>query len=451
MRPPTLLLWAAFGLLGATAWAGPGNIPEKETPLLADWLCADGITSSWNRLRADLADHGLGFSGTYQAEGWGNTTGGLEQGTVYTGLLKFDLSFDLDKAYCWDGAKLSSTWLWLSGRNASADLVGNFLTISSIAGFNTLRMFELWFQQYLPIDGISLRVGQLAADSEFVISDYATTFLNSTFGWPAFMYENLPGGGPNYPVGTLGVRLAINPNDWFKFKSAVFQGNVLAQNVNLHGFRWRLDSQNGFFFLDEAQFRWNWQAINIGQPGQFKVGAWFNTAKFTQFDNDHMVRGNYGCYFILDQMLCPKPAKKEECPTPALTDCKGVAKATPDDTISKDGLGWFCRLGFEPQDRNFVGFYFDTGLAYKGLVPNRIQDTLGVAFAYAHLSPGARPTGFDEESAGVGAEMALELTYQAQITNCMIIQPDLQVILNPGGNQDLRNALVVGGQVSITF
>ena len=87
------------------------------------------------------------ISGGYTAEVWGNTTGGLKQGAVYTGLLDFGATVDLEKLVGWKGASVSTTWLWLSGRDASEDLVGNFLTISNIAGFNTLRMLELWFQQ----------------------------------------------------------------------------------------------------------------------------------------------------------------------------------------------------------------------------------------------------------------------------------------------------------------
>ena len=47
--------------------------------------------------------------------------------------------------------------------------------------------------------------------------------------------------------------------------------------------------------------------------------------------------------------------------------------------------------------------------------------------------------------------MALELTYQAQLTKWLSIQPDLQVIINPAGNHNLNNAIVAGGRVSITF
>jgi hypothetical protein len=42
---------------------------------------------------------------------------------------------------------------------------------------------------------ITMRVQQ---GSEFVISDYAALFLNGTFGWAAFMYMNLPEGGPGF-------------------------------------------------------------------------------------------------------------------------------------------------------------------------------------------------------------------------------------------------------------
>jgi porin len=449
-----LVSWAALGLIGSPAWAEQPALPKEETPPLSDWLSGGGITGTWEGFRSKLTDRGVELIGSYDAEVWGNTRGGLETGTVYTGLLDFGLKLDLEKAFGWRGASLSTTWLLLSGKNASEDLVGNFLTISNNAGFNTLRNYELWFQQNLLDDKISIRLGQLAADTEFVISDYGALFLNGTFGWPAFMYMNLPGGGPGFPVGTLGMRLAIQPVNWFRFQSAVFQGNVYAQNVNVLGFRWRLDSQNGFFFLNEAQLRWNHGDSEMGLPGQLKGGVWFHTAKLAEANDSGFVSGNCGFYFILDQMLYRNPPKETEHSATADKDGKSTLSGTPEKAPEKksdQGLGWFGRIAFEPPDRNFIGFYFDTGLTYKGLIPTRDGDTLGVAFAYAQLSSGAQQVATDDGSIGVGAEMALEVTYQAQITKWLSIQPDLQVIINPGGNQDLHNALVIGSRFSITF
>ncbi|MFY8216715.1 MAG: carbohydrate porin [Chthoniobacterales bacterium] len=205
--------------------------------------------------------------------------GGIETGAVYTGLLDFGVELDLEKLVGWTGASVSTTWLWTSGEDASEGLVGNFLTISNIAAFQTLRVMDLWFQQTLWDGQVSLRLGQLRADSEFVISDYAALFLNGTFGWPAFMYLNLPSGGPAYPMGTLGARLMVQPVDWFTFQTAIFQGNVYDQNVNRHGFRWRLDGENGFFFLSEAQVRWNHADAELGLPGQGKLGIWAQTGE----------------------------------------------------------------------------------------------------------------------------------------------------------------------------
>ena len=240
------------------------------------WWTGDYATGDWLGVRTTLEDKGVEISGGYTAEVWGNTTGGLKQGAVYTGLLDFGATVNLEKLVGWKGASVSTTWLWLSGRDASEDLVGNFLTISNIAGFNTLRMLELWFQQDFfqrgddGASGLSIRVGQLTADSEFVISDYGALFTNGTFGWPAFLYTNIPEGGPGYPMGTLGVRVAVNPWEWMTLQSAVFQGNVFAQDVNRHGFRWDLNSDLGYFWINELQVRWN-QGEDEGASGSGQI------------------------------------------------------------------------------------------------------------------------------------------------------------------------------------
>jgi porin len=415
------------------------------------------ITGDWLGTRPPLSDKGIEVFGGYTVEVWGNTTGGLKTGTVYTGLLDFGAEVDLEKAIGWQGASLSTTWLWLSGRDASEDLVGNFLTISNVAGFNTLRMFELWFQQNLLDDKISIRLGQLSADSEFLISDYSGLFINGTFGWPAFAYMNIPEGGPGYPMGTLGARLTLNPVDWFTFQTAVFQGNVFAQDVNRHGFRWSLDSQTGYTFLNEAQVRWNHREEEAGLPGQLKPGVWFQTGQSADALAESTNSGNAGFYVVLDQMLYrergePTAAGLTKDGKSAVDGKSGKSfKAPVAFEKSDQGLGFFGRIAFTPADRNFISFYFDTGLSYKGLIPTRDNDTVGIGFGYAQLSNGARASLKDDGANPLGAEMVIEFTYQAEITRWLIVQPNLQYIINPGGTKDLNNALVIGGRAAITF
>ena len=402
------------------------------------------MTGEWVGARPVLSDRGIGIFVGYTVEVWGNTSGGIKKGSVYTGLLDFGAEVDLEKMAGWKGASLRTTWLWLSGRDASEDLTGSFLTVSNIAGFNTLRMFELWFQQDLMGDKISVRLGQLAADSEFLISDYSGLFINGTFGWPASASMNIPEGGAAYPMGAPGARLALHPADWVTFQSAVFQGNVFAPDINRHGFHWRLDATTGYTFLNEAQFRWNQREEETGLPGQFKAGAWFQTGASADALAESTDSGNSGYYAIVDQMLFREPGEVE---------CSGKDgksfKALVHVSKSDQGLGWFGRVSFAPADRNFFSFYFDSGLSYKGLIPTRDGDTVGMGFGYA--GNGARNSPAADGSNPTGAEMVVEFTNQAQVARWLVIQPDLQYIINPGGSNSINNAFVVGGRASVTF
>lgn len=450
-----------FILVGAIAFAGAvlhaqgevsSQIPDTDRP---DWWGGDGIPVDWFGARTNLADRGIDFFSSYTMDVFGNTTGGLRTGTVYAAALQFGTDVDLEKLIGWQGASVSTSWLWLSGRDASEDLVGNFLTISNIAGFDTLRMLEMWFQQNLFEDALSLRVGQLAADSEFIISDYAALFINASFGWPPFAYMNMPEGGPAYPMGTLGVRLAVQPAFWFTFLTAAFQGDVFEEDVNRYGFRYRLDTSTGYTFLNEAQFRWNHADEETGIPGAFKAGIWFQTGDFADALADSTSSGNLGVYGILDQMLFRESVTPSETAilqkrASNFKNCKQVVPSTTTEK-SNQGLGFFTRVAFSPQDRNYVNFYFDTGLTYKGLIPTRDEDTLGISFGYAQISNGARGKLREDGATPVGAEMILETTYQVQINNWLIVQPDLQVIINPNANTNIGNALLLGFRCEATF
>ncbi len=428
-----------------------GQVMDTDTK---DWWGGDGITGDWFGSRTALSDRGVELFGSYTVDVFGNTTGGLKTGTVYAGSLQFGADFDLEKLVGWQGGSVSTTWLWISGNDASEELVGNFLTISNIAGFETVRMFEFWFQQNLFDDVVSLRVGQLAADSEFIISDYAGLFINGTFGWPAFTFMNIPSGGPGYPMGTLGARLALEPVEWFTFMTAAFQGDVFDQDVNRRGFRYRLDAETGFTVMNEAQFRWNHKDEEPGLPGTFKSGLWIQSGTAANPLVNSTTSDNLGAYWILDQMLYREPASPVEAPVygKGATNGRTGKQVAPSASEKSDqGLGFFTRLAVTPQDRNFVSFYFDTGLTYQGLLPTRDDDTLGIAFGYARISNGAQAGLQNDGSTPLSAEMVLEATYQVQVNNWFVVQPDLQFIINPNATSDLGNALLLGLRGEVTF
>jgi porin len=390
-------------------------------------------------LRTRLASKGITFNLQYAAEVWGNPTGGDSSGTVYTGLMTLQANVDLQKLVGWQGGSVSTRWYWLSGQDISAEHVGNIFTVSNIAGFPTLRSNELWFQQNFLNNRISIRVGELAADSQFDLSTYSAVFLNGTFSWSPYLYTNIPNGGPGYPMGAPGVQVVLTPLNWLTYQGAVFQGNVFAQDVNRHGFRWDLNASNGYFSIHELILRTNQGSTVSGLPGEFKIGGWFDTVPDPNVASSQP--WNYGLYFIADQMLY-------RVPRPDSTSVlRNNSKQTTVASGTDEGLGIFTHIGFGPQSSSLINFYFDGGLNYKGIIPTRNNDVLGVAFAYGHLSNNPQD---NEGSSTPGYEIVLEATYQMELTQSLTLQPDLQYVIHPSGT-NIANALVLGAQATVSF
>jgi porin len=437
------MLTAVVGSIGFIIAAPAGEIsplsPQTRSSLASIWT-SPTFTGDWSGLRTRLADEGITFNVQYAAEVWSNVTGGESTGTVYTGLMTLQGNVDLQKLLGWQGASVSTRWYWLSGQDISATNLGNnIFTVSNIAGFPTFRMSELWFQQTFMNDRISIRMGQLAADSQFGVSTYETVFLNGTFAWSPDLYTNIPNGGPAYPMGAPGVQLALTPLTWLTYQGAVFQGNVFAQNVNRHGFRWHLSPSNGYFSIHELNFSMNQGTESSGLPGTFKIGGWFDTA--ADPDASSTQAWNYGLYFIADQMLyrVPQPG--------SVSVIANNAKQTAAPSLTDKGLGIFAYIGLAPRNSSVINFYVDGGLNYKGLFPTRDNDVLGVGFAYGHLNN--NPQG-NEGSSNPGYEMVLEATYQIMLNPWLSLQPDVQYVIQ-ASSVDIPNALILGAHATVSF
>ena len=96
-----------------------------------------------------------------------------------------------------------------------------------------------------------------------------------------------------------------------------------------------------------------------------------------------------------------------------------------------------------------MNFYAEAGITFMGLWKERTDDTFGCAASYSRLSPSISALDRDAASFAGQAlpirtyELALEVTYQAQIGPSWIVQPDFQYIFRPsGGVSDTVNPLV---------
>ena len=132
---------------------------------------------------------------------------------------------------------------------------------------------------------MNVRIGQFAADEEFLTSDVAGVFLNSTFGWPGINAVDLPAGGPAYPFSTPGIRVRYTPADAFSLQAAAFNGNPLGQHGDQGGIEFPLD---GVFAIVEASYSTRPGKGEPGLGGTFKIGAWYNSLHFDDLHIDNI-------------------------------------------------------------------------------------------------------------------------------------------------------------------
>ena len=119
--------------------------------------------------------------------------------------------------------------------------------------------------------------------------------------------------------------------------------------------------------------------------------------------------------------------------------------------LSEQGLYFFSLINFAPKYNNPLPFYFQTGLVYKGLIPKRDEDQIGVAFAYGNYSYYKQ---IADESRGRTAqiyEAVLEFDYRVQVNKWFYAQPVIQYIIRPNGTGLVENATVLGFQLGATF
>lgn len=449
-----------FGRLAAASVA-PCGLPEAahaDEPGLWERPTLGGDVFG---LRPLLAERGIGFTVHYIGETLGNVAGGVRRDLVYEGRFELSTDVDLDKLAGLAGGSFHAGAYLTNGHGLSADNVPSIMPASNIEARSTERLFTLWYQQEAMHDRLSLRIGQLAADDEFLLSPTAGTFINGTFGWAALAASNLPSGGPAYPLAAPGARLRVGPADDPSLQLAAFAGDPAGRGTpgdpqKRDDSGTTFSTEGGALLIAEAHYPVNHGKDAKGLPGVYKLGGWYHTGSFDdlRFDNvgtslespasngtPRSHRGNFGIYAVADHMLW--------------------RRAGTDD----QGLSAFLRVGGAPSDRNLVSFYSDGGVAFKGPFAGRPNDTIALGAGMAFVSGGAAARDRDRNAFNGldgpvrDSETVIELTYSAEITPWWLLQPDLQYVRRPAGGtidptdangrRAVGDAIVVGLRTSL--
>ena len=112
-------------------------------------------------------------------------------------------------------------------------------------------------------------------------------------------------------------------------------------------------------------------------------------------------------------------------------------------------MSGFIRVGYANERINQFSHYIGAGVVYTGPCKSRDEDQIGFALAAAGNGDDfKRATGLAGDAPN-DYETNLELSYRAQLTDWLAVQPDIQYIINPGAVSGLRDALALGIRLEI--
>ncbi|QPF95305.1 carbohydrate porin [Bradyrhizobium commune] len=406
--------------------------------------------------------YGVKFAATYIGEALGNPTGGLKQGAVYEGRLNLALDVDLDKLAGLDKLTFHANMFQIHGDGLSRSNLQNFFVASGIEALPSTRLYEAYFEKQWGDKKVSLKLGQLAADSEFFNTKYTDVFTNSSMGWPAITSLDLPSGGPSPPLAAMGARLLVNVTSQLSALGGIFDGDQAGpgpgdpQQRDRYGVNFRVNDPP--LLLGQIQYAWNNKKGDPNLTGQIKLGGWRHFGSFadqrlasngvslaapTSSGEPLLLSGDIGGWAVFEQQVYRVPHSDDR------------------------GVGIFARVSGAPADRNLIDLYADGGLELIGLSDARPDDKFGIAAGYAHVSKHAQALDSDYRSL-VGPqwpvrsfEGLLTAVYQYQVKDGWTVQPNFQYIVNPGGGatlpagslpgKALRNAAVFGLRTTLKF
>ena len=413
-----LLTWFVLLLVTWPCPAGAQSVPAssaEESNLLGDL----------GGLRPALDGYGVSLGLQDTNDLFGNPNGRRRRGVTFDGRTALGLGVDLEKAIHLKGGILNVSALVNYGHGPSASNIDNLNLVSSVEALRSAWLFELWYQQAFLGGAVDVRLGQLGADQEFMITRYGNWFTNAAFGWPTLPSVDLPAGGPSVPLATPAVRLRMKLSEPLTLLFAVFNGNPAGpgldnpQRRDSSGTLFRVG--DGVFAIAEMQYAISGSKDAKEPPVTLKVGGWYHdkatpnqffatdglTAVSPAATGSGIARGNWSVYAVADAMLLPA------------LDGKG-------------GLAAFARVAASPPGRSKVGVELAGGLVYVGPF-GRDGDQAGIGVTSVRVGRLLGAGALASQYAFHGNETVIELSYQAQVLPWLQVQPDFQYVVTPGG------------------
>jgi len=426
----TLALVAGIFASGVTR-AADSDIDADDVSVTAPWLSGD-----WGGIRTRLLQRGIAVRFGYVNELAYNAQGGTKSEVVDADQYLAGVTLDLDRLIGIHGGLFQVSVTQRTGRNLSDDSeLGTLQEVQEIFGRGrTARLTEFWFEQKY-LDGlVEWKIGR-APFGDFAA--FECNFQNLTFCGPdpgnvitSYIW--------NWPISQWMTRFKFTLNRFGYIQFGIFDDNPK--------YLGKRDALLPVFFarstgaLVPAELAWL-PAFGGGTlPGSYKFGAWYDTSKASDVVDvigtvavtnpgtaANSNAGRYGGYINFKQQI--------------------THNGMP---YSNGGLSVFLNAVFADSRTSIVDRQIAGGVVYTGPLSWRPHDDIAFAVGTTHVNnrvakAEARENALGPGRVGVqGSEYVFELDYTVRPIEGLLIRPNVQYVLDPGGTGQKTNNIVFG-------
>jgi porin len=430
-------------LVGGIACAADLIPPPQEQNTVktapVSWLFGD-----WGGSRTALQWQGIDFQFGYANEIAYNARGGITHEVAYADQYVAGATFDLDRLFGLHRASFQVTVTERTGRNLSDDVqLGTLQQVQEVFGRGqTVRLSQFWFdQKYL--DGlIDWKIGRMGVGEDFAA--FACDFQNLTFcgSNPGNVVGNYIF---NWPISQWATRFKFTLNGFGYVEVGVYDENPKYLGVR--------DELAPVFFsgstgiLIPVELAWLPKFGDGKLLGSYKFGGWADTSTAPDVvDAPGTVpatnpgvpvaqsRGRFGGYVNFQQQITRNSTANPE-----------------------GGLSLFLNAVMADNRTASTNRQIAAGAVYTGPLSWRPDDDVAFAVSMTHVNNRGGAAEALANALGLGpvpvqgSEYAFELCYTVRPVPGLLFRPNLQYVLNPGGTNQNKDAIVLGLKVVANF
>jgi porin len=387
----------------------------KQVPLFGDW-----------GPRKRLAEQGVTFNGRYVLEPAANTRGYRGTGLSVVQHVDVGAVFDFGKLGIVDNGTLRIVVTDRIGNGLNSTKTGSYIQNQAFSGQGkNVRFNELSYEQTFLDARLSVKGGFYAMGNDFGKLPYTCNFTNNgNCGHPL---------GPVYgsgwrddPTGQWGARLKWTDRSGWYAQAGVYDVNTL-RNKPGHGFDlFSFDQTIGAFIPVEVGY--NYGKTPSDYAGTVRIGAYYDTSRASvQGRPNTTTTGRSGVLLqAAQQVWKPHP-----------------------DTLR--GISVFGVATLADRKTGLFRTYFEAGASWRGLFASRPNDILSLSWTEANINSQVAAAESAAGSEVQTREQMLELNYGIQVAPWLLIRPDIQYVIRPGGYRSRPDTIVFGGHIQATL